>query len=62
MADRRHVCMLVYVAIHIQNIQTDRVKIVALRKCSRKVSGAAVVKKKNGVYLVIVQRRRLGND
>lgn len=23
MADRRHVCMLVYVAIHIQNIQTD---------------------------------------
>ena len=44
---------------------TDRVerKNVALRKtCSRRVSGAAVVKKKNGVYLVIVRRRRLGND
>ena len=47
---------------HDVSVITDRVKIVALRKCSRRVSGAAVVKKKNGVYLVIVRRRRLGND
>ena len=49
---------------------TDRVerKNVALRKtCSRRVSGAAIVKthtqnSNNGVGPVIVQRRRLTND
>jgi hypothetical protein len=45
---------------HDVSIITDRVKNVALRKCSRRVSGAAIVKK-NGVP-GIVQRRRLGND
>jgi hypothetical protein len=34
---------------HDVSLITDRVKIVALRKCSRRVSGAAIVKKKNGV-------------
>ena len=36
---------------HDVSIRTDRVKIVALRKCSRIVSGAAIVEKKM-VYLV----------
>ena len=36
---------------HDVSIITDRVKIVALRNCSRRVSGAAIVKKKM-VYLV----------
>ncbi len=46
---------------HDVSIRTDRVKIVALRKCSRIVSGAAIVNKKHGEP-GIVQRRRLGND
>ena len=31
---------------HDVSVITDRVKIVALRKCSRRVSGAAIVRKK----------------
>jgi hypothetical protein len=37
--DHRKMC-------HDVSVITDRVKIVALRKCSRKVSGAAIVRRK----------------